>query len=434
MAQTLEREPQFGQAPAQLQPELGEMSMGQVEFSKREPLFSHPFIRRLAAGASVLAMSGVFAESAAAQDPQPQVTTVTTMKTEQGTISARDAAQKKIYLLEDVHAKGKVHMNDCHWTKGGFTNSGRDANGKIIYFHDKKRGYLCRDDKSPTGWVKMKGGTTGRKCKNPAKEHGKAPGPMAHGKVEVLRTLHTNFQLNSVAKAIVQKSCGTATAEAEVHQNFNLYSWLRLKGNGRIRSILNLEDSASTSAISHVECNETTSTTTTTTPGTTPPTPPPAQEFKHICTQKDFVESIDNSGHVSTTGSVNIGDTVEWSIKDWACNGSQDITNWNVKDVLPQGSTFIGSSMPLGSQVDNSSRTATWPGKGTLKADGTVVSFTFESQVNADTPCYTNLRNVEDSTAVGWNTAEDDAFIKLNNTNPGNNCPPPPGGSGGPGQ
>jgi hypothetical protein len=277
-------------APFEYDPLAGRQEAGETE-RRRSLMFAHPWVRRLAIGASALAMSGGFTEGAAtafatgeAGPPAGNMvssTTTTTIRTSEGAADARDVAKKKMYILEDVRLRGKVHMDQCHWTKGGFINSGRDANGKIRYYFDPKRAKLCRDSASPTGFVKVAGGTTGRNCRNVATDHKKAPGPLLKGKVEILRNLNVRVKLRSVAAVAVRESCGTATAKASVYQRINLKSFLRKTGNGQVHSILHLQDRAVTKATAHVKCNETdtTTTTTTTTPTPTPtPTPGPNKQ------------------------------------------------------------------------------------------------------------------------------------------------------------
>jgi hypothetical protein len=246
-------------------------------------MFDHPWVRRIAAGASALAMVGA-AEGPAAYateytdtppaPAQPTTKTTTTMRTSEGTVSAKDVATKKVYLLEDVKLRGTVHMDQCHWTKGGFTNSGRDANGKIRYYHDNIPAKLCRSEASPTGFVKVAGGTTGRNCRNPATEK-RAPAPVIQGEVKILRSLNMKIKLKALSKVALIKECGYAKAEASVYQTINLKSWLRKKGNGEIRSVLALEDKATTKAEAKLKCVDTTTTTETTTTTPNQPTPKP---------------------------------------------------------------------------------------------------------------------------------------------------------------
>jgi hypothetical protein len=259
-------------------------------------MFDHPWVCRIAAGASALAMTGAAEAPLAYATEAPPVNssntssqtvsstkTATTMKTSEGTVSAKDVAIKKVYLLEDVKMRAGVHMNQCFWTKGGFTNSGRDANGKLRYYHDDIRAKLCRSDKSPTGYVKVDGGTTGRACFNPATIN-RAPAPVIQGEVLILRSLNMKIKLKAIADVALTKECGYAKASAQALQTVDLRSWLRKKGNGEIRMVLKLEDKATARAEAKLKCVDTstntetnthTTETTTTTTNTPPPPPPP---------------------------------------------------------------------------------------------------------------------------------------------------------------
>src|SRR3989344_9587972 len=125
--------------------------------------------------ATVLVVSGLLAGNASAQYPsvsQPTATiTSTSVKPSIKGASASASAVKNgsIMILADVMlVKGTEESSPrCFWTRGGFKNSGTGAEG-LNYFYDPVPGKLCPNRNSPTGWVKVAGGTSGREGYNPA--------------------------------------------------------------------------------------------------------------------------------------------------------------------------------------------------------------------------------------------------------------------------
>ncbi|HEX5797622.1 MAG TPA: hypothetical protein VFX86_04515 [Candidatus Saccharimonadales bacterium] len=104
-------------------------------------------------------------------------------------------------ILEDVKMHGGTKWEKCHWVNGGF-NSGRSVSGELQWFHDPVRAKICRNPHSPTGWVKVDGGQTGRNCGNPFKPHGHPPGPVVKGPVVMVRNFN-KVNMNAVARAEV---------------------------------------------------------------------------------------------------------------------------------------------------------------------------------------------------------------------------------------
>jgi hypothetical protein len=133
-------------------------------------------------------------------------------------------------ILEDVRMVSDTDRKHCRWVNGGF-NSGHDANGNLNWFHDPVRAKICKNDDSPTGWVKVAGGSTGRKCFNPFKPDGHPPGKVVKGKVIMVRSFESlNLNVNAVADVTVrgQKECpdgsvisATASARATAKERIN---------------------------------------------------------------------------------------------------------------------------------------------------------------------------------------------------------------------
>lgn len=107
-------------------------------------------------------------------------------------------------LLEDVQMSSGTDERQCHWVRGGY-NSGHDTDGNLKWFHDPANAKICKNNNSPTGWVKVAGGTTGRKCFNPYQPKGHAPGEVAKGKVVMVRSFEElNVQVRAVANVTVR--------------------------------------------------------------------------------------------------------------------------------------------------------------------------------------------------------------------------------------
>lgn len=133
-------------------------------------------------------------------------------------------------ILEDVQMSSGTDERQCHWVRGGY-NSGHDADGNLKWFHDSANARICKNNNSPTGWVKVAGGTTGRKCFNPYQPKGHAPGEVAKGKVVMVRSFEElNVQARAVAHVTVrgEEQCpdgstisGRASAQATASERVN---------------------------------------------------------------------------------------------------------------------------------------------------------------------------------------------------------------------
>ncbi len=107
-------------------------------------------------------------------------------------------------ILEDVKMYQDINWKQCQWVNGGY-NSGHTADGQLQWFYDPAPAKICRNPHSPTGWVKVKGGQSGRNCGNPYKPQGNPPGPVVQGPVETVGNFD-KMNMNVIAKATVNLS------------------------------------------------------------------------------------------------------------------------------------------------------------------------------------------------------------------------------------
>jgi hypothetical protein len=193
-------------------------------------------------------------------------------------VSASDMASGRVIIGSDVLLKGTQYNSPrCFWTKGGFTNS-MLVGGKLKYYHDPVPAKLCPNKNSPTKWVKVAGGTTGRKCDNPATA-GKAPAPVLKGIVYNMRsTVNVWLPLNAKASVSIKDTANGcfASASSSAMVRIRLNDFIRTKGNVNISLFASIFAQLKTDAKASTDCKPgptTTVVTTTTTPGTTTTTP-----------------------------------------------------------------------------------------------------------------------------------------------------------------
>ncbi|MEX2014663.1 MAG: hypothetical protein WD885_01900 [Candidatus Saccharimonadales bacterium] len=121
------------------------------------------------------------------------------------TVTAEDVSVSELShkgtILEDVKMHNGINHKKCHWVKGGY-NSGRSVDGSLKWFHDPANAKICRSANSPTGWIKVKGGQTGRNCGNPYKPQGPPPGEVVNGPVVMVRSFN-NMNMSATARASV---------------------------------------------------------------------------------------------------------------------------------------------------------------------------------------------------------------------------------------
>ncbi len=143
-------------------------------------------------------------------------------------------------ILQDVKMHKGTKTKKCRWVNGGF-NSGRSVNGELNWYHDPVRAKICRNSNSPTGWVKVAGGQTGRNCGNPFKPHGRPPGPVVKGPVVMVRNFH-NVNMLARARASVNLSAevvcpdgavlkAQSSGEANSSIRINKRTLMRAQGN-----------------------------------------------------------------------------------------------------------------------------------------------------------------------------------------------------------
>ncbi|MEX2006883.1 MAG: hypothetical protein WD877_01815, partial [Candidatus Saccharimonadales bacterium] len=213
--------------------------------------------------------------------------------------SASALATGKVTILADVLAKAgaKVKSPACFWTKGGFWNSGRGADGRLWSFWDPVPGKLCP---AKGGYVKVAGGTTGRACFNPARVS-RPLFPVVKGKVVMVRSFASvRIILNAVAKVSLTDTCGSASASGTAQAVIRLRAWIRAKSRSGVQaSILGRAvASAKATASAQLTCVPPGTTTVTTTTTTTPAVnrPPTGQLAlpKHLFTDRTHFICVDN--------------------------------------------------------------------------------------------------------------------------------------------
>lgn len=166
-------------------------------------------------------------------------------------------------ILEDVKMFNGTDHQNCHWVSGGY-NSGRSASGQLMWFHDPVQAKICRNSNSPTGWVKVDGGQTGRNCGNPYKPQGPPPGQVVNGPVMMVRNFN-NINMNATARAQVNlkenivcpdgstldaSSTGSAVAQFRINQQ------MLMSAQGNVDNLkAQLKSSAKAKAIAKAQGN-----------------------------------------------------------------------------------------------------------------------------------------------------------------------------------
>lgn len=200
----------------------------------------------------------------------PTMSNATTGNGGSGQAESRDEASATV--LADVKIKGKIDRRSCKWVKGGY-NSGKDANGKLQYFYDGKRAKVCRNKKSPTGWVKVAGGLTGRNCGNPWR----FTKPKVVVKNVVMIRNWIKVTASATAHVRVEGSCGFAEASATA--SATVKARIRIEGRGAAETLAYASARAQATAKASASLNCT----------TPPPPPPTCQEVGNCppppCTQ-----------------------------------------------------------------------------------------------------------------------------------------------------
>ena len=247
--------------------------------------------------------------------------------------SATEVINHSVTILSDnQHVKGynSVNPGSCVWEKN-FWDSGEAANGKLFWFKDRK-GELCRDANSPTDWVKVAGGESGRDCGNIAKPMGYVPGPLAPGKVELVANFNTAATLSAEATATATAQCSgpagsaesSASASATAEDTVKLEAFLRENASqqtnleARLYSNANLKAEASAKASAQAACVTYTPTPTPQpTPTPTPqPTPTPSFEPVYVQILNQGMEPVNAGSQIQVCETVsggNPGDNISLS-------------------------------------------------------------------------------------------------------------------------
>jgi hypothetical protein len=194
--------------------------------------------------------------------------------------SASALVSGSITILADSTVKGgvktvQIHSSMCHFVRN-FKNSGKDANGHLHFFVDHN-GTLCPSKASPTGWVKVSGGMTGRHCMNPAAEMG-SKFKVIKGTILLVKSFaNINVPIRASVSVLVQDSCGHAAASVLANASISLSAYARAKGNVSIsifgKTVFSLKESVAASIVCGPTQTVTQPGTTTTLPGTTTTVP-----------------------------------------------------------------------------------------------------------------------------------------------------------------
>jgi hypothetical protein len=184
-------------------------------------------------------------------------------------------SSNSVTILADVMLKAGTEINSpkCHWVKEGW-NSGESANGELWWFKDHHM-YVCPNKNSPTGWVKVKGGMTGRRCYNPVKV-GEEPKKVVTGKVKLVRSFG-KFKVTAKAKAEEEATgtCGKAKATAFARGVAFGLTKIQAQGNAKVVANAKARASAYAKAVAILQCAPPA-----TPPPATPPTTPPSEQPK----------------------------------------------------------------------------------------------------------------------------------------------------------
>lgn len=165
--------------------------------------------------------------------------------------------------------KHKILHGKCMWSDGWNYYSQTDlSKGK----HWDTHMHLCRDKKSPTGWVKVGGGQSGSHCWNPATPVGHKPlGLPTLGTITEVRSFASYFGSMSAVSDLylkIHKVCGEDTIDttmtAHASASASVLLQLAYKAHGQAQSFkeslrLYLQGSAeaSTSVQVFIQCNST---------------------------------------------------------------------------------------------------------------------------------------------------------------------------------
>lgn len=273
-------------------------------------------------------------------------------------VSASDVVSDTITFIQDEHISGykSVKPASCVW-ESTFWNSGTAADGKKLWFKDHN-GEICRDSHSPTGWVKVAGGITGRDCGNEAKPFGPAPGPVTK-EFEILPTLNEQVKITATSTVEASEPCGSAEASATSSETVNLEAYLR--GGSDQEGVIDggITATATAAAEAQVTCVPVTPVVI-----YNPPVTPPAPVTISI-TQESTAEALypNSSEQLSVDVSSSNGSvpTVTWLIAKNQGNGEGSVAttgyedqdgNPDHQDVMFYNGTDVGQTYIIAEATD----------------------------------------------------------------------------------
>lgn len=310
------------------------------------------------------------------------------------TASASALVSGSVTILADSTVKGgvkvvQIHSSRCHFVRN-FKNSGKDANGHLHYFVDHN-GTLCPSKASPTGWVKVSGGMTGRHCMNPAAEMG-SKFKVIKGTVLLVKSLHIVIPVRGSVSVYVQDTCGHAAASSLASATITLTAYARSKGNVSINTFGKTVLLLKTSVKASIDCGPTqtvttgtttnvtttnVTTTNVTTTTTTTSTPPPTfnmtwdtindipvgvcrPEVLHVSTSvAGQVKVYPTNGLVSTIDCYQPDAGQHSTVMLSVTTGSNDYTVYVYESNDTSATSDTLTAVPLISGVDASQNTAT---------------------------------------------------------------------------
>ena len=309
------------------------------------------------------------------------------------TASASALVSGSVTILADSTVKGgvkvvQIHSSGCHFVRN-FKNSGKDAKGHLHFFVDHN-GTLCPSKASPTGWVKVSGGMTGRHCMNPAAEMN-SKFKVIKGTVLLVKSLHIVIPVRGSVSVYVQDTCGHAAASSLASATITLTAYARSKGNVSIntfgKTVLSLKTSVkasitcgptqtvTTGTTTNVTTTNVTTTNVTTTTQTTPSKPTFTMSFDTIndipagtCRPEALHVTSSVAGQVQVSPNVGLVSTIDCKQPDTGQlskvtlqvdTGSHDLTVYVYEPTDTSATSDTLTAVPLIKDVDAKSNTAT---------------------------------------------------------------------------
>lgn len=184
---------------------------------------------------------------------------------------ANSTAKIQIFVVTQMLEKKGVNPNSpsCFWTKPGdrWENGWRTASGGVVYAWETTPGKLCPSKNSPTGWVKVDGGKTGKHCFNFAVPPGHHPMPAVSGVLVLMNFGPSHYTLKASNTINVHDWCGSATATATATASVSGRSKAEAQANAKLLWTVKIYIQVWTKVSAQVNCG----------PQGTPPTTPTPQ-------------------------------------------------------------------------------------------------------------------------------------------------------------